>query len=273
MPDTPNPALDESQVKLYLERIGIPDPAPYLSGPSKESLDSLVTAHQLAVPFENLDIYELKKGITLDLSELYEKVVTRRRGGYCFELNRVFFALLLALGYKATARLAEVVSDPSVKRPPLHRLTVVDLDSAPYLVDVGFGGPMAPGAVAMADGIASTFGAESFVPRIQDTGSAKAETWALCRLAGGEEQMQMRFVDVEANNEDFIAPNFYCSASPESFFSMMRMVNIRKPTGSASLMGDTLRTSLDGFVLEKKLASRQEVDEALSAYFGIVLPA
>lgn len=67
----------------------------------RESFDRLIFAHQCAVPFENLDICELGKAISLGTRAIYAKVVEQRRGGYCFELNAAFYDLLEACGFTA----------------------------------------------------------------------------------------------------------------------------------------------------------------------------
>ena len=81
-------------VEAYLARIGI-DGA---KEPTLAFLDELVYAHQCSVPFEDLDICEKHAEISLDIAALFDKIVTRRRGGYCFEQNALFASLLRALG-------------------------------------------------------------------------------------------------------------------------------------------------------------------------------
>ena len=84
----------EMDVEAYLERIG------YCGGrePTAANLAALVKAHRFAVPYETLDLWR-RRTTTLRLEEIYGKVVTRRRGGYCFELNGLFAWLLRELGY------------------------------------------------------------------------------------------------------------------------------------------------------------------------------
>ena len=123
-------------VQGYLHRIGVED----AGAPTKENLQKLITAHVKTVPFENLTI--VRDGAVPDLTveALYRKIVERRRGGWCFELNGLFYALLLALGYDARPIGARVMlRHPQEAGPVDHRATVVRLENREYLADVGFG--------------------------------------------------------------------------------------------------------------------------------------
>jgi len=119
--------------RAYLDRIGYSGP----TEPTAATLAALHRAHMLAVPFENLDIHLGRRNV-LDPDHVFDKVVRRRRGGWCFELNGLFALLLEQLGYAVTRCAASVVlSDPP--SPDFAHLTLrVDLDE-PWIADVGFG--------------------------------------------------------------------------------------------------------------------------------------
>jgi N-hydroxyarylamine O-acetyltransferase len=120
-------------VDEYLERIAYTGPLDVTA----DTLAGLHHAHMLAVPFENLDIHLGRRNV-LDADHVYDKLVRRRRGGWCFELNGTFARLLERLGFAVTRYSAAVVlSDPGT--PDFAHLTLrVDLDR-PWLADVGFG--------------------------------------------------------------------------------------------------------------------------------------
>src|SRR5436190_1336658 len=120
-------------VDAYLERIGYGGSRE----PSEHTLSELHRAHMLAVPFENLDLH-LGVANVLDPEHVFDKIVTRRRGGWCYELNGLFALLLESLGFAVRRYSASVVlSDPP--SPDFAHLTLrVDLDR-PWLADVGFG--------------------------------------------------------------------------------------------------------------------------------------
>ena len=143
-------------VGAYLARIGLapedfrramhpelpPSPTDYSIPHTKESLDLLVHAHLFHVPFENIDGYDLHREVSLEIPDIFDKIVTRRRGGYCFELNALFSALLEALGFSCYAVGQRVLREGSF--PPVsHRVTVVTLPQSGerVLCDIAFGGP------------------------------------------------------------------------------------------------------------------------------------
>ncbi|MBO1413971.1 arylamine N-acetyltransferase [Streptomyces sp. FH025] len=132
-PEQPYAGLTAAERSGYLDRIALPDPG----APSPEALARLQLAHLRTVPFENLSIH-LGEPVVLDPRALLAKVVTRRRGGFCYELNGAFAELLTSLGYRVSL-LAGRVYDGERPGPPFDHLALrVDLDE-PWLVDVGFG--------------------------------------------------------------------------------------------------------------------------------------
>src|SRR4029077_90270 len=106
------------------------------------ALGTLHRAHQMAVPFENLSIH-LAEPISLDEDALLGKIVTRRRGGFCYELNGAFALLLLALGGQVTRVAARVYGDERPGPPFDHLALVVRLadGSGPWLADAASGAP------------------------------------------------------------------------------------------------------------------------------------
>lgn len=124
-----NPVVD---VDAYLKRMGLSGPLE----PDFATLERLQRCHLTAVPFENLDVYS-GRGVNTDDGWTVSKLVERRRGGWCFELNGAFAALLAELGFEVR-RLAATVLYGAVSPIPTHLTLQVSLDR-PYLVDVGFG--------------------------------------------------------------------------------------------------------------------------------------
>jgi N-hydroxyarylamine O-acetyltransferase len=122
-------------LEAYLARIGY---AGRLD-PTIETLQGLHFAHATRIPFENLDIL-LGRSILLDLKSLQSKLVEHRRGGYCFEQNTLFAAVLESLGFAVTRLAARVRFGSSAIRPRSHMLLAVEIDGQAWLADVGFGG-------------------------------------------------------------------------------------------------------------------------------------
>ena len=126
-------------VEKYLERIG------YRGGrePSAANLAALVKAHRLAVPYETLDPWR-GRHVTLATEELFDKIVTRRRGGYCFELNGLFAWLLRELGYNVREHFGRWLMGEEQPVPMFsHRIVCVALpDGRNQIADVGIGLPL-----------------------------------------------------------------------------------------------------------------------------------
>lgn len=129
---TPAGTLSESVVTRYLDRIGH-DRRPE---PELDALRSLMLAHLQTVPFENLDVFH-QRPVRTGLDWSIPKIVERRRGGWCFELNGAFGALLRSLGFDVRhIGAAVLLGGPNTTID--HLCLEVSLDQ-PYLVDVGFG--------------------------------------------------------------------------------------------------------------------------------------
>src|SRR2546427_3680912 len=99
----------------YLKRIGAERPA----APTPEALRGLHARHQLAVPFENLSIH-LGEPIALDEDSLFDKIVLRRRGGFCYELNGALGCLITALGFSGSYPAPGVFREDGATSPPFH---------------------------------------------------------------------------------------------------------------------------------------------------------
>lgn len=126
--------IDTVDVDEYLERIDHPRVAP-----SADALRSLHEAHVRAIPFENIDVVlGTHPGIGLDA--VTDKLVHRRRGGYCYEHALLFAAVLEQLGFPVQRRIARV--QPHRAGPYTHMLLAVHSDGEDYLADVGFGAGM-----------------------------------------------------------------------------------------------------------------------------------
>lgn len=125
--------MDQQRVSAYLERIGVP-----AEQPGADHLRRLQVAHLRSVPFESLSIH-LGEPIVLEEDLLFAKIVGRRRGGFCYELNGLLADLLAGLGYDVSLHAAAVQMGPTLGPPFDHLVLRVVTDGEPWLVDVGFG--------------------------------------------------------------------------------------------------------------------------------------
>nr|WP_298930068.1 arylamine N-acetyltransferase [uncultured Allomuricauda sp.] len=122
-------------VSAYLKRINYNKKVEI----DKQTLFGLQRAHLLSVPFENLDIH-YKKQIVLDIDTIFEKIVNRKRGGFCYELNSLFYTLLKEIGFNAKIISARVYSEKEqYGKEKDHLAILANIGTEQFLVDVGFG--------------------------------------------------------------------------------------------------------------------------------------
>jgi len=130
--------LTKEQISGYLSRLNLTDDLAVLPAATKEILNALHQAHMQSIPFENLDIH-LGNKINLSSAQLYSKIITNKRGGFCYELNYLFSLLLSACGFNVSLLSAQVFTDGVVGKHFDHLLLLVELSNELMIVDVGFG--------------------------------------------------------------------------------------------------------------------------------------
>lgn len=246
----------------YLERVG------YTGGvrPTADVLDAIHRAQAYTIPFENFDVL-LGRGIDLEPAAVFDKLVCRRRGGYCFELNGLLLMALEALGFDARALLARVhVSGTPGGRS--HMLLLVGFADRQWIADVGFGGPglRAPmpfelDRVCHQDG--HTFrlvAAEPFGIMLQ---TLNADAW----------QNLYSFDLGHVIAGDIAYANHFTSTHPSSFFTYARVAALPRPDGRKTLFDLRLTTTHEGTAQVRTLPEGPAYLDALGAEFGIVLDA
>ena len=249
-------------VETYLERIGLDE----AEEPSREFLDKLIYAHQRAVPFDDLDVSDKHEVVSLGVEDLFDKIVVRRRGGYCFELNGLFGALLRALGFDVHACMARVIFRPGAYPLITHRANIVSIDGKRYLADVGFGGPMPTFAPLIEAGATRSEFGHAFTLYECD------EYWWEVGYQGGKatEQRVLRFCTMPVEEHDFVPLSFYQSANPRSVFRQHRMVNIKTPDGAYDVRDNVFTTFAGGEKTSVEIQDDEEFDRILAEKFGIV---
>ena len=251
--------LSEIEIEAYLRRIGYVGE----TEPSESTLRSLHCAHMFAVPFENLDI-GLGRQIICDESRFLDKIVTERRGGFCYEMNGAFAALLRALGFKVSLLSARVTDDGGRDGPEFDHLALrVELDQD-WLADVGFGDSFVEPLLLEPDLEQEQFGRRY---RLTSAGSR------LCLEANadGVWKKQYLFTLKARQLSEFAAMCHYHQTSPDSPFTRKRVCSLAIPEGRITVTGDKLIETRNG-VREERALREDERIVILRERFGVNLP-
>ena len=250
-------------LQALFDRIGYTE-----GGTDTERLIRLHRAYATHVPFENLDVYN-DKDISLKTEDLFDKIVTRRRGGYCFEMNGFFCAILQEMGFPAYGVLTRLSRDGKTFGGYLHRMNMTEADGVRYICDVGFGGDCFIRPLRLEYDVPQT--RHGMVYRVVP-GTTPGVEYTVQIKRGEEFQDLMGFIDRPALDEDFQVSNYYVNRSPWSAFRMMLMINRFTDDGRASLSNLNLSlTSSEG--VQRREVSWEELPEVLEKHFGIdVMP-
>jgi len=251
-------------IDSYLARIGAVRPA----SPDLPALRTLQLAHLQTVPFENLDIHA-GVPIILDDAALTAKIVTRRRGGICYELNGAFAWLLRALGFDVIIVAANVHDGAGAWTPDFdHMALVVTIDDQRYLVDVGFGDSCRVPLAFAQQGLQHD--------GVQDYAMAGEGGWytlSKANLADLELPMQpsFRFDLTPRSFEEFVPRCHFHQTSEESHFRRKTICSRASAEGRITFTGTELIVSKGVARHVTALSNEQATSAALSGHFGVVL--
>uniref|UniRef100_UPI00358FCF90 arylamine N-acetyltransferase, pineal gland isozyme NAT-3-like n=1 Tax=Myxine glutinosa TaxID=7769 RepID=UPI00358FCF90 len=269
-------------VKAYLERINYKGPC---EEPTIDCLRQLHVAHLTSVPFENLSIH-CGEDIVLDLPLVYDKVVRRHRGGFCYELNRLFAWLLEQMGFSVTL-IAATVYHLHIQQygpPGYHMLTLVTLSSGLHvLADVGFGsGFRLP--LFLEDGIIDaqvngTFRLRLdsgmwFMEQLNITGLGTTTPGCVPKKGGGWVP-HYKFDLTKKCWRDFIAISIYQQVSPTTLFYCKSFCSKHIPDGAITYMGWRVISTIyeDGKAQKtSRTIAEEEIPAFLKDTFGFTLP-
>lgn len=248
-------------VKAYLERIGYDGPLAVTA----ETLRALHVAHMTAVPFENLSIHA-REPVVLEDGALFEKIVGRRRGGFCYEDNGLFAALLRALGFEVSMLSAEVANSEGVFSPAFDHMALLVTLEERWLADVGFGDSFVEPLLLDERGEQSQ-GRHAY--RITPDGDYLVMSRR--ESGGGVWEAQYRFTLRPHVYEDFAERCRYQQTSPDSHFTKNRICSrVTRQGGRVTLSGMRLiETDADGTRRERLPADEEEYAAVLREHFGV----
>lgn len=252
----------------YCARIGYHGPRE----PTLTTLRALHALHPAAIPFENLDPL-LGRPVALDLASLQAKLVSGRRGGYCFEQNTVFAAALRAFGFSLTTLGARVRWGATPERPEgarSHMLLAVQLGDATWFADVGFGGYLLAAPVCLAPGLVQATPADPVrvVEAVESAGYVLE-----VELASGWRSLY-RFTLEPQLPQDYEVANWFTSTNPTSLFTE----NLFAERLTGGIRYDLFNTRLrerdpDGRMVERLIENARDLGATLENTFGITPPA
>ncbi len=246
-------------VCAYLDRIAYRGPLT----PNAETLRDLQRAHMLTVPFENLDIH-IRREIVCNEEHFIRKIVSEHRGGFCYELNGAFAALLRALGFQVTLLSARVPCSDGSDGPEFDHLALrVDLEE-PWLADVGFGDSFLE-PLRLQPGLEQPQGQRVY--RI-----VSAKHLLRCEVKDGSAwKLEYLFALQPRQLSEFAGMCHYHQTSPESPFTRKRVCSRATPEGRITLSNGNLIETRNG-VRQERILSDEEWTTSLRDMFGVILP-
>lgn len=270
--DDPARGWDSAALDLdaYLDALGLSGPL----GPDRESVAALHRAHAATLAFANTDLI-LGRQVSLDVADIQDKLVRRRRGGYCYEQNLLFAAALERIGVRATGHAARIRVGGRFT-PATHMLLSLDVQGRRFIADVGFGGGGLREPMPYTEGVEIAQGDdEEWVFRIDreeapgDDGEPR--TRVLTARTGDRWTDLYSFTDERSYRNDYAIFNHYLCTHPRSPFRARLLALRPGAKGNHRLMNTTLTVERPDGTTDDRELGRDEIPEALHEVFGLRL--
>lgn len=256
-------SLYSIDVDAYLARIGAERPTER----TPESLSRLVRAHLTQVPFEVLELTEAKTQPSLEPEGLFEKIVVQRRGGYCFELNKIFYLLLQELGFSCYCVGVRCIMGRPEPVAISHRGIVVSFGDEKWYCDVGFGGNGPKDILNLGQSHVQTLCYERFQV-IREDGQ-----YVIVYFDPEDKPVRMlKFRDEVWLDVDFNMLNGYYAVHPRSPFRAKKILYRCTQDGWIGLVGDVFTTFCRGAYERQTLPEEEEIRNLVKTKFGLTIP-
>lgn len=250
--------VSEMNVHRYLARIGITEEMQV----DYRSIRLIQECHMLSIPFENLNIFN-GEPIKLNLDSLYDKIVVRKRGGYCYELNGLLAWILKSLGYPVTLLSGRVRRDDGTYGPEFDHMVLLVSLNEDYIVDVGFGDSVRIPLPLSGEVVVDVSGSYRIMHEY-DSDVLFFQKWL-----GGEWISEFQFTRKPREIGDFRDMNLYQQTSLESHFTKNLIISIATPNGRVSISGDTFIETIGADKKRRIIRSDDERNELLKRHFGV----
>ncbi len=251
--------LSSTQMTAYLERIGIVDGYP---SPTLDGVTTMHRAHLQTVPFESLDIHT-DRPISIEPPAVFEKIVTQRRGGFCYESNGLFASALAGIGIELDLLSARVARSDGTFGPPFDHLVLrASFDEDEYLLDVGFG--------------------EGFRAPLRIDGEWHDQAPSApyrARRADDELIVEHRKVDLVKPDyridlrprhlDEFSAMSRYHQTSPDSGFTQQWTASLASTEGRVTVVHGRLIETSNGVRTETPVMTATDLADVLETRLGI----
>lgn len=248
-------------IKRYLQRIHFTG----VLAVDEKTLIALHEHHVFNVPFENLDIH-YRLLFDLEIEKIYEKVVIDFRGGFCYELNSLFNALLQQIGFTSKIISARIIDDSGNLGPEYdHMLVCIELHNRRYIADVGYG-DLFTKPLEIKDGIQSDGRNQFVIQKLNDQDLMLSMSPDKVHF-----QEKYRFNFAEVSVEKFTGICFEKQTNPSSHF--VKNIICTKPTsyGRVTLFNDKLIEKKDKVRIENPIRNDDELRLELRRTFGVVI--
>jgi N-hydroxyarylamine O-acetyltransferase len=238
----------------YLSRIGFDGEV----SPDVATLTQLVQKQLRSIPFENTEV-QVGRIPSMVPEEIVDKVLVRKRGGYCYEINGIFAMALTAIGYKWHFAGARPMTY-AVRRPKTHMVVIVRVDGRDYLCDTGFGGYALRAPMMIEEGEAVQDG-DRFRMELQ------GGEYVVSSLVQGEWQRQYGFALQPQEWIEFSLANYFNATHPDTIFTQKKLAIMQTPKGRKILVDNELKLIEEG---KLELLS-VDYESALKEYFGLII--
>ena len=257
--------LNQEQLKAYFNRIGLCY-EDYKNRPLDGAfLGELCFAHSTAIPFENLDMLHATS-VSLDGPTLYDKIITKRRGGLCFELNGISSIFLRSLGFGVQDLSSRFFRDAKENEIPMqrHRLLKVEAEDGTFIWDIGIGQRSPRYPLRLAEGLVQKQCGEIY--------KLQKETfyeWVLYEYHKEQWLRILSFTEQPQIPADFIPACAWCELHPNSPFRVHRMVAIKTEDGRKSIDDNTFKIFKGEQVEVFENLTEAEIQAICEEHFGL----
>ncbi|MCS4226309.1 arylamine N-acetyltransferase [Sphingobacterium sp. BIGb0165] len=255
--------MKDSALKNYLERIAISEG---VSG-DLETLKKLTQGHPKHITFENIDSFT---GIVpaIDTADIFHKLVTEKRGGYCYEQNSLFKEVLQTLGFNMKMHLARVLwsSKDGSETARTHMLLTTDIGGEKYLVDVGFGSMTLTAPVL--------FHSEQETPNGLFRLISLDDNFYRLDVFKNEWLPIYKFTLEEVQLSDLDMANWYVATGPSSMFNKFLMITRVDEHARYALFNKEFNIrDNEGGKKSSEITSEEELELILTNYFKLNIPS